>query len=147
MWRCSFKIQRQFKKTAKDLVKVLEKERRELFEKELKELNEREKKMIRTCESLEEDSTKYSVEAETKSDLEARKLLGKANALKRKQNELKIKVKGLQDETEQRSQKYKRSLADKWLFQYILCWHYVVLFPLLIFKLLVYFLSWEAHVL
>ena len=66
-------------------------------------MNEREEKLIRTCESLEEHSTKYSFEAETKSDLEARKLLAKANALKRKQNELKTKVKGLQDETEQRS--------------------------------------------
>ena len=35
----------------------------------------------------------------------------KANALKRRQNELKIEVKGLQDEIEQK--RSKRSLADK----------------------------------
>ena len=39
------------------------------------------------------------------------------------QNELKIKLKGLQDEIEQK--RYKRSLADKWLFQYIFCWYYL----------------------
>ena len=74
-------------------------------------MEEKEKKLIRTCESLEEDSTKYSSKAETKSELEARKLLVKANALKRRQNELKIAVKGLQDEIEQKIS--KRSLADK----------------------------------
>lgn len=68
----------------------------------MKEFEEKEKKLIRTCESLEEDSTKYSFEAETKSDLEAQK---------RRQNELKIEVKGLQDETEEK--RSKRSLADK----------------------------------
>ena len=68
----------------------------------MKEFEEKEKKLIRTCESLEEDSTKYSFEAETKSDLEAQK---------RRQNELKIEVKGLQDEIEEK--RSKRSLADK----------------------------------
>ena len=62
----------------------------------LKELEE--KKLIRTCESLEEESTKYSFETDTKSDLEAQKFLVKANALKGRQNELKIQVKDLQDE-------------------------------------------------
>ena len=62
----------------------------------LKELEE--KKLIRTCESLEEKSTKYSFETDTKSDLEAQKFLVKANALKGRQNELKIQVKDLQDE-------------------------------------------------
>ena len=64
--------------------------------KKLKELEE--KKLIRTCESLEEKSTKYSFETDTKSDLEAQKLLVKANALKGRQNELKIEVRDLQDE-------------------------------------------------
>ena len=62
----------------------------------LKELEE--KKLIRTCESLEEESTKYSFETDTKSDLEAQKLLVKANTLKGRQNELKIEVRDLQDE-------------------------------------------------
>ena len=62
----------------------------------LKELEE--KKLIRTCESFEEKSTKYSFETDTKSDLEAQKFLVKANALKGRQNELKIQVKDLQDE-------------------------------------------------
>ena len=62
----------------------------------LKELEE--KKLIRTCESLEEESTKYLFETDTKSDLEAQKLLVKANALKGRQNELKIEVRDLQDE-------------------------------------------------
>ena len=62
----------------------------------LKELEE--KKLIRTCESLEEKSTKYSFETDTKSDLEAQKFLVKANALKGRQNELKIEVRDLQDE-------------------------------------------------
>ena len=100
--------------------------------------------MRRTCESLEKDSTKYSFGAERKPDFEARKLLEKANTLKRRQNELKVEVKGLQDEIEQKW--CKRSLADKWLFQYVLCRYYVVLF-FLIFTLLVYFLSWGTRVL
>ena len=54
---------------------------------------------------------KYSFEAETKSDLEAPKLLVKATALKRRQNDLKIEVKGLQDKIEQ--ERSKRFLADK----------------------------------
>ena len=62
----------------------------------LKELEE--KKLTRTCESLEEESTKYSFETDTKSDLEAQKLLVKANALKGRQNKLKIEVRDLQDE-------------------------------------------------
>ena len=69
------KYKASLEKAAKDSAKVLEKERREVFEKELKELEDKEKKVIRTCESLEGDSTKYSFEAETKSDLEARKLM------------------------------------------------------------------------
>ena len=56
-------------------------------------------------------ATLYSFEAEAKQNLEARKLLVKANALKRKQNELKIEVKGLQDKVEQ--ERSKRFLADK----------------------------------
>ena len=66
--------------------------------------------MIRTCESLEKDSTKCSFEEETKSNLEAGKLLVKANALKRRQNELKIEVKSVQDEIEQK--RSKRFLVD-----------------------------------
>ena len=84
------------KRVLKNLQKthqVLEKERREVYETELKELEEKVKKLIRTCESLKEDRTKYSFEAETKSDLGARKLLVRANALNRRQNELKIEVK------------------------------------------------------
>ena len=45
-----------FRKTAKDSA------RREVFEKELKKLEEKWKELIRKCESLEEDSTKYSFE-------------------------------------------------------------------------------------
>ena len=104
------------KKTAKDWAKVLERERREIFEKGLKELKEKEERLIRTCTSLEKDITKYSCEAETKLYL---KLLVNANALIRRKNELKIEVKGLQDDIEKKS---KRSLADKQLLQYGLCW-------------------------
>ena len=137
------KYKASLEKTAKDSAEVLEKERREVFLEGAKRIGR--KKLIRTCESLEKDSTKYSFEAETKSDFEAWKLLVKANTLKRRQNELKIEVKGLQDEIEQK--RCKRSLAHKWIFQYVLCWYYVVLFFLIIFTLLVYFLSWGIHVL
>ena len=103
------------KNPAKDRAKVLERERREIFEKGLKELKEKEERLIRTCTSLEEDIIKYSFEAETKSYL---KLLVNANALIRRKNELKIEVKGLQDDIEKKS---KRSLADKQLLKYGLC--------------------------
>ena len=56
-------------KTAKDSAEVLEKERREVFLEGAKRIGR--KKLIRTFESLEKDSTKYSFEAETKSDFEA----------------------------------------------------------------------------
>ena len=79
-------------------------------------MKEKEERLIRTCTSLEEDIIKYSFEAETKSYL---KLLVNANALIRRKNELKIEVKGLQDDIEKKS---KRSLADKQLLQYGLCW-------------------------
>ena len=94
---------------------------------------------------MEKDSTKYSFEEETKSNLEAGKLLVKANALKRRQNELKIEVKSVQDEIEQK--RSKRFLVDQWLFKYIFSWYHVVLFFLLIFTLLDFFLAWGAHVL
>ena len=64
----------------------------------MRKLKELEEKKLITCESLEEESTKYSFETDTKSDLEAQKFLVKANALKGRQNELKIQVKDLQDE-------------------------------------------------
>ena len=64
----------------------------------MRKLKELEEKKLITCESLEEESTKYSFETDTKSDLEAQKFLVKANALKGRQNELKIQVKNLQDE-------------------------------------------------
>ena len=75
-------------------------------------MKEKEERLIRTCKSLEEDITKYSFEAETKLYL---KLLVNANALIRRKNELKIEVKGLQDDIEKKS---KRSLADKQLLKY-----------------------------
>ena len=64
----------------------------------MRKLKELEEKKLITCESLEEESTKYSFETDTKSDLGAQKFLVKANALKGRQNELKIQVKDLQDE-------------------------------------------------
>ena len=75
--------------------------------------------MKRTCESLEKGSTKYSFKAEAKLELQPQKLLLKANPLKRRQNELKVEVKGLKDKIKQKMS--RRSLADEWLFQYILC--------------------------
>ena len=59
---------------------------------------------------MEKNSTKYSFEEEAKLNLEAGKLLVKANALKRRQNELKIEVKSVQDEIEQK--RSKRFVVD-----------------------------------
>ena len=63
------KYKASLEKTAKDSAEVLEKERREVFLEGAKRIGR--KKLIRTCESLEKNSTKYSFEAETKSDFEA----------------------------------------------------------------------------
>ena len=60
---------------------------------------------------MEKNSTKYSFEEEAILNLEAGKLLVKANALKRRQNELKIEVKSVQDEIEQK--RSKRFLVDQ----------------------------------
>ena len=79
------KYKQSLEKTTNSSAKVLEKERRKAFKKELKELEGKGKKLIRTCESVGADSINYSFKAETKSDLDSRKLYVEANSLKKRQ--------------------------------------------------------------
>ena len=80
---------------ANEAKKSVQKEKRELFQEELNELINKEKKLIGTCDSLDDDFAEIRPE-------QISTLVTKANALKRRQNELREEVKGLQKEKEEK---------------------------------------------
>ena len=84
---------------ANEAKKSVQKEKRELFQEELNELINKEKKLIGTCDSLDDDFVKLIGDAERRPE-QMSTLVTKANALKRRQNELRKEVKGLQKEKE-----------------------------------------------
>ena len=74
----------------------------ELIQRELSGLIEKQKNLISTCDSLEDEFTRYVTEVEKQVDLT---LLIKANVLKRRQNELKTEVGDIQDQIEAKRSK------------------------------------------
>ena len=74
----------------------------ELIQRELSGLIEKQKNLISTCDSLEDEFTRYVTEVEKQVDLT---LLIKANVLKRRQNELKTEAGDIQDQIEAKRSK------------------------------------------
>ena len=68
------------------------------------DLVNKEKKLTATCNSLDDEFVKLVADAEKKPD-EMTTLITKANALKRRHNEIKEDVKGLQKEIEEKRSK------------------------------------------
>ena len=89
----------KLKEKAKDAERNAEAEKRKLIQSEIDELVDKEKKLTSTCQSLDNDFVQLVGEAEKQPE-EMMTLVTKANALKRKQVELKEEVKELQKEIE-----------------------------------------------
>ena len=69
----------------------MQKEKRELFQEELSEKINKEKKLVGTCDSLDDDFVKLIGDAERRPE-QMSTLVTKANALKRRQNELREEI-------------------------------------------------------
>ena len=79
----------------KEAEKTVEKERRELFQEELKCLIDKEKNLVTLCNSLDHDFVRFVGDTEKQPE-EMSVVLTKANALTRRQNELRMGVNELQ---------------------------------------------------
>ena len=93
------KYKASLKEKAKDAERDAEAEKRKLIQSEIDKLVDKEKKLTSACQSLDNDFVQLVGEAEKQPE-EMTTLVTKANALKRKQVELKEEVKELQKEIE-----------------------------------------------
>ena len=93
------KYKASLKEKANDAERNAEAEKRKLIQPEIDELVDKEKKLTSACQSLDKDFVQLVGEAEKQPE-EMMTLVTKANALKRKQVELKEEVKELQKEIE-----------------------------------------------
>ena len=93
------KYKASLKQKAKDAERNAEAEKKKLIQSEIDELVDKEKKLTNACQSLDNDFVQLVGEAEKQPE-EMMALVTKANALKRKQVELKEEVKELQKEIE-----------------------------------------------
>ena len=93
------KYKASLKEKAKDAERNAVAEKRKLIQSEIDDLVDKEKKLTSACQSLDNDFVQLVGEAEKQPE-EMMTLVTKANALKRKQLELKEEVKELQKEIE-----------------------------------------------
>ena len=100
---CS-KYKASLKEKAKETERDKQKEKTELLQKEIDELVDKENKLNSTCDSLDDEFVKLVVDAEKKPE-EMTVLITKANALKRRHNEIKENVKEVQKMIEEKRAK------------------------------------------
>ena len=97
----------------KEAEKTVEKERRELFQEESKCLIDKEKNLVTLCNSLDHDFVRFVGDTEKQPE-EMSVVLTKANALTRRQNELRMGVNELQKKI------VKKRLKLHWFLTYCL---------------------------